>query len=167
MKMNRRMLLSLIGVSPVLAASSSAHAEPTESRKTSATSTGTEAKLTALSPKGTPPPVNRYPLATRTAGSLDGKTVYLVDTGFMSADVVVRELGVWFQQNMPSVKVVARKKAGTYPEQDPKLWAEIKANAAACIMAIGHCAGCTPATVNHCVTMEKMGIPSVAVVTRA
>ncbi len=167
MKMNRRRLLSLIGVSPVLAASSSVHAEPTGSRKTSAMSAGTEAKLTALSPRGTPPPVNRYPLAPRSAGTLDGKTVYLVDTGFMSADVVVRELGVWFQQNMPSVKVVARKKAGTYPEQDPKLWAEIKANAAACIMAIGHCAGCTPATVNHCVTMEKMGIPSVAVVTRA
>jgi len=39
---------------------------------------------------------------------------------------------------MPSVKTVARKKVGTYPEEDPKLWAEIKANAAACIMAIGH-----------------------------
>jgi hypothetical protein len=39
---------------------------------------------------------------------------------------------------MPSVKTIYRKKAGTYPENDPKLWAEIKANGNAVIMAIGH-----------------------------
>src|ERR1700728_354227 len=166
MKVNRRRLLSLLGMSPALLASSRADADPTRPKKV-ANDAGAEPTLTALSPKGTPPPVNRYPMAARTNSSLDGKTVYLIDTGFMSADVVIREVGVWFQQNMPSVKVVSRKKAGTYPEQDPKLWAEIKANGSATIMAIGHCAGCTPATVSHCVTMEKMGIPSVAIVTRA
>jgi hypothetical protein len=167
MKIDRRKLLQMIGISPALAAVPSAHAEAARADKPVETSAASNAKLTALSPKGTPPPVNRFPMAPRLNTSLDGKTVYLVDTGFMSADVVIRETGVWFQQNMPSVKVVSRKKAGTYPEQDPKLWAEIKANAAACIMAIGHCAGCTPATVSHCVTMEKMGIPSVPIVTRA
>jgi hypothetical protein len=166
MKLNRRNLLSLLGASPALLAASPVVADPKRSKGVESHEGG-EPTFTALSPKGTPPPVNRYPMAARTNSSLDGKTVYLVDTGFMSADVVIREVGVWFQQNMPSVKVVSRKKASTYPEQDPKLWAEIKANAAACVMAIGHCAGCTPATVSHCVTMEKMGIPSVAIVTRA
>jgi hypothetical protein len=153
-------------MSPALLASPTAGAAPTRPKNV-ANDAGGEPAFTALSPKGTPPPVNRYPMAARTNNSLDGKTVYLVDTGFMSADVVIREVGAWFQQNMPSVKIVSRKKAGTYPENDPALWAEIKANASATIMAIGHCAGCTPATVSHCVTMEKMGIPSVAIVTRA
>jgi hypothetical protein len=166
MKVNRRRLLSLLGMSPALLAGSRVDADATHPMN-AAKDAGAEPALTALSPKGTPPPVNRYPMAPRVNSSLDGKTVYLVDTGFMSADVVVREVGVWFQQNMPSVKIVSRKKAGTYPENDPALWAEIKSNASATIMAIGHCAGCTPATVSHCVTMEKMGIPSVAIVTRA
>jgi hypothetical protein len=166
MKLNRRKLLSLLGVSPALLAGSPVVAQPKKDTGAERAAAG-EPVFTALSPKGTPPPVNRYPMAPRVNSSLDGKTVYLVDTGFMSADVVIREVGVWFQQNMPGVKIVSRKKAGTYPEQDPKLWAEIKANASATIMAIGHCAGCTPATVSHCVTMEKMGVPSVAIVTRA
>ena len=166
MKLNRRNLLSLLGASPAFLAASPAVAERRKDNGAKGVNSG-EPTFTALSPKGTPPPVNRYPMTPRVNSSLDGKTVYLVDTGFMSADVVIREVGVWFQMNMPSVKIESRKKAGTYPEQDPKLWAEIKSNAAACIMAIGHCAGCTPATVSHCVTMEKMGIPSVAIVTRA
>jgi hypothetical protein len=166
MKLNRRKLLSLLGVSPALLAASTAEAQPNVGKAVERGAAG-EPTFTALSPKGTPPPVERTPMAPRANSSLDGKTIYLVDTGFMSADVVIREVGAWFQQNMPTVKVVSRKKVGTYPEQDPKLWAEIKANASATIMAIGHCAGCTPATVNHCITMEKMGVPSVAIVTRA
>jgi hypothetical protein len=167
MKIDRRKLLMMIGVSPALVGVPSVQARETKVAKESNNGAGSEPKLTALSPKGTPPPTQRFAMAPRTNSSLDGKTVYLVDTGFMSADVVVKELAIWFQQNMPNVKIIARKKAGTYPEPDPKLWAEIKANGAATIMAIGHCAGCTPATVSHCVTMEKMGVPSVAVVTRA
>ncbi len=166
MKIDRRRLLLMMGVSPALVGAPELHAAPARSKSVDG-KTGGEPTFTALSPKGTPPPTNRYPMAPRTNSSLDGKTVYLVDTGFMAADVMIREVGAWFQKNMPSVKVVSRKKAGTYPEQDPKLWAEIKANADVCIMAIGHCAGCTPATVSHCVTMEKMGIPSVPIVTRA
>jgi hypothetical protein len=132
--MNRRKLLSLLGMSPVLLSRSDAEAR---SHKTKAPSESEEPKLTALSPKGTPPPVNRFPM-TPTLSTVDGKTIYLVDTGFLGADEIIRQIANWFQQNMPSVKVVSRKKAGTYPEEDPKLWAEIKANANATIMAIGH-----------------------------
>jgi hypothetical protein len=52
--------------------------------------------------------------------------------------VLLEQMASWFERNVPSVKIVLRKKAGTYPEQDPKLWAEIKANGNAAIMAIGH-----------------------------
>jgi hypothetical protein len=134
---NRRKLLSLLGVSPALLATSTSAATD-KHKKDVASAVIPEAKFTALTPKGTPPPVQRYAMTLRTNSTLDGKTIYLVDTGFMAADVMIREIEAWFQQNMPSVKTVARKKAGTYPEDDPKLWAEIKANATACIMAIGH-----------------------------
>jgi hypothetical protein len=133
---NRRKLLSLLGVSPALLTTSASAAD--KHKNAAAAAAAPDPKFTALTPKGTPPPVQRYAMTPRTNSSLDGKTVYLVDTGFMAADVMIREVEAWMKQNMPSVTTVARKKAGTYPEDDPKLWAEIKANAAACIMAIGH-----------------------------
>jgi hypothetical protein len=73
------------------------------------------------------------------ASSLDGKTIYVVDaTSFLGSETLLKKMQAWFQQNMPSVKTVFRKKAGGYAEDDPKLWAEIKANAYATVMAIGH-----------------------------
>jgi hypothetical protein len=135
---NRRRLLSLIGVSPALLATSTASARDKHKKNAATAGPPPEPKYVALTPKGTPPPVMRYAMAPRTNSSLDGKTVYLVDTGFMAADIMIREVEAWMKQNMPSVTTVSRKKVGTYPEDDPKLWAEIKANAAACIMAIGH-----------------------------
>jgi len=134
--MNRRQLLSLMGISPALLAGASADAAPAKLQSDS-TSSGSQQKFVALSPKGTPPPVQRFPMAPNLT-SLDGKTVYLVDTGFFGADLLLKQVADWFQRNMPSVKTVYRRKAGTYPEPDPKLWAEIKANGNAVIMAIGH-----------------------------
>lgn len=134
--MNRRQLLSLLGISPALLAGAQADAAPAKHQSGSADS-GSEQKFVALSPKATPPPVQRFPMAP-TLKTLDGKTIYLVDTGFFGADIVLQNMAAWFKQNMPSVKTEFRRKAGTYPEPDPKLWAEIKANANACIMAIGH-----------------------------
>lgn len=134
--MNRRQLLSLLGISPALLAGARVDAAPAKSQSDNGTSTS-DRKFVALSPKGTPPPVQRFPMA-HPLSTLDGKTVYLVDTGFFGADLLLKQVQGWFQQNMPSVKTVFRKKAGTYPENDPKLWAEIKANGNAVIMAIGH-----------------------------
>jgi hypothetical protein len=143
--MNRRKLLSLLGMSPVVMAAESALGAQSEKKPTAPVTTHpafaklatAPAKITTVNPKGTPPAIQLIPMAAR-LDSLDGKTVYLVDTGFMAADIMIREVEAWMKQNMPSVTTVSRKKAGTYPEDDPKLWAEIKANAAACIMAIGH-----------------------------
>ncbi|MDE3110239.1 MAG: hypothetical protein KGL02_09885 [Acidobacteriota bacterium] len=134
--MNRRRLLSLLGLSPALLLDTgSAEAK---SRKTAHRGSGGESKLTAVSPKGTPPPIHLYSMAPR-AGSLDGKTIYLVDaTHFDGSETLLLKMQAWFQQNIPGVKTVFRKKAGAYAADDPKLWSEIKANAYATIMAIGH-----------------------------
>jgi len=134
MNVNRRKLLSLLGMSPALLAG----AETQQKKKGAQGSAGSEPKLTAVSPKGTPPPIQLYSMAPR-ASSLDGKTIYVVDaTSFDGSETLLKNMQVWFQQNMPTVKTVFRKKAGVYAEDDPKLWAEIKANAYATIMAIGH-----------------------------
>ncbi len=136
MKVNRRKLLSLLGMSPALLAGSALSRRT--KRKKRAQDAGSEPKLTAVSPKGTPPAIQLYSMAPR-ASSLDGKTIYVVDaTSFDGSETLLKKMQVWFQENMPSVKTVFRKKAGEYAADDPKLWAEIKANAYATVMAIGH-----------------------------
>jgi hypothetical protein len=135
MKINRRKLLSLMGMSPALLAGTQADAGQ---KKKAAHDGGSEPKLTAVSPKGTPPAIQLYSMAPR-ASSLDGKTIYVVDaTSFDGGATLLKKMQVWFQENMPTVKTVFRTKAGVYAMDDPKLWAEIKANAYACVMAIGH-----------------------------
>jgi hypothetical protein len=135
MKVNRRKLLSLLGMSPALLVGSQVEAEQ---KKKGAHGAGSEPKLTAVSPKGTPPAIQLYAMAPR-ASSLDGKTIYVVDaTSFDGGATLLEKMQIWFQENMPTVKTVFRTKAGVYAMDDPKLWSEIKANAYACVMAIGH-----------------------------
>jgi hypothetical protein len=77
------------------------------------------------------------PLAPRFS-SLDGKTIYMVDIGFNNGNVFFQEMQQWFKENMPSVKTIYRRKDGDYPQDDPKLWAEVKSAGAAVIMGVGH-----------------------------
>jgi hypothetical protein len=131
--MNRRKMLSLLGVSPALLAGSRLEAQKPKKTETKA-ATG---KVQALNPKGLPPPIQLVPMAKR-LDSLDGKTIYLVSDGFPSADHFLAQVGNWFKKNMPSVTTVYRLKAGAFADDDPALNAEIKAKGNAVIMAIGH-----------------------------
>ncbi len=135
MKVNRRKLLALLGTSPVLLAGSEVGADPR--KKGVQNGRGSAEKFTAVSPKGTPPAVQLYSMAPR-LDTLNGKTIYLVDTGFFGGGMLLQQMQEWFQQNMPTVKTVFRKKAGGWAADDPPLWAEIKAKGNAVIMAIGH-----------------------------
>jgi len=94
-------------------------------------------KITGVNPKGTPPAIQLIPMAPR-LDTLNGKTVYLVDTGFHGSDVLLHQIEAWFGRNMPGTTVVFRRKAGPYMEDDPNLWKEIKAKGNAVIMAVGH-----------------------------
>jgi hypothetical protein len=136
MGINRRSLLSLLGASGALWAARSAAAQSKEKNPKSAARSG-EVKLTALNPRGVPPPITLIPMAPRLA-SLDGKTVYLVSDGFPGADHFLDQVGIWFKKNMPNVTTVYRLKAGGFADDDPKLNAEIKEKGQAVIMAIGH-----------------------------
>jgi hypothetical protein len=77
------------------------------------------------------------PMAPR-LDTLEGKTLYLVDTGFSGGGLLLQQMQTWFGKNMPGVTVVFRKKAGPYMDDDKPLRAEIKAKGNAAIMAIGH-----------------------------
>jgi hypothetical protein len=96
-----------------------------------------EPKFTVLSPLGIPPAIQLLAMAPRT-NTLDGKTIYIVDDGFVGGDVLLKEMAAWFNRNMPNVNVVYRRKAGGFPDEDPPLWAEIKAKGDAVIMGVGH-----------------------------
>jgi hypothetical protein len=135
MKINRRKLLSLIGLSPAVLAANTALAD--DKKKKPAPAVRGQEKLEALNPKGMPPAVQLVPMAPR-LDTLDGKTVFLVSDGFAGADRFLAQIAIWFQKNMPSVKTVYRLKAGSYFDDDPKLMAEIKASGNAMIMAYGH-----------------------------
>jgi hypothetical protein len=133
--MNRRKLLSLLGMSPALLAGDPARAA--QSKRANSVVDLTQIKLTAVNPKGTPPAIQLIPMAPR-LDSLDGKTVYLVDTGFHGSEVLLLQIQQWFQRNMPQVTTVFKRKAGPYAQDDPELWKEIKAKGNAVIMAVGH-----------------------------
>jgi hypothetical protein len=137
MGMNRRKLLSLIGISPAILAGATAQAQSKEKGKNGKAGSPAGLKLTALNPRGIPPPITLIPMAPRLA-TLDGKTVYLVSDGFPGADHFLDQVASWFKKNMPSVTTVYRLKAGGFADDDPKLNAEIKEKGQAVIMAIGH-----------------------------
>ena len=128
-------MLSLLGLSPALLAGAQADAQQPKP-KTAKVSSAAD-KIETLNPKGAPPPIQLLPMAPR-QGSLDGKTVYLVDTGFEGGGFLLNQIQLWFNRNMPNVTVVFRRKAGPYAEDDPALWKEIKEKGNAAIMAIGH-----------------------------
>lgn len=134
MKVNRRMLLQALGMSPALLAGS---AEAAEKKSTRETSSHSPSKLIGLNPKGMPPEITLFPLAPR-FNSLEGKSIYMVDIGFNNGDVFFQEMQRWFKENMPTVKTIYRRKIGAYPQDDPALWKEIKAAGAAVIMGVGH-----------------------------
>jgi len=133
--MNRRTLLSLLGSSPALLAGLPVEAQP--GKTTPAKPSTSQPLVEGLNPKGTPPPIQLIPMAPR-LDRLDGKTVWLVDTGFEGGGMLLEQVRLWFNRNMPTVNVVFRRKAGPYMEDDPALWKEIKEKGDAAIMAVGH-----------------------------
>ena len=69
--------------------------------------------------------------------SLEGKTVYLVETGFAGAAEFIDEVKGWFERKMPSVTTVSRSKQGNMWTDDPELWQEIQENGDAVIIGVG------------------------------
>ena len=96
-----------------------------------------EPKITVYNPLGQPPAIARIPMAPR-MDSLDGKTVYIVDIGFTDTHQFFTEMQKLLGERYPKTTWVVRTKAGTYFDDDPKLWAEIKEKGHGMIMGVGH-----------------------------
>lgn len=94
--------------------------------------------ITVLNPAVESKMVDRIPLPPR-MDTLEGKTVYMVDINWGGPDAaysVFEEIAAWFEQNMPSVKTVIKRKTGMYSMDDPALWKEIAQNGDAAIVGI-------------------------------
>ncbi len=95
-------------------------------------------KIRVLNP--TPPNrmVDRVPLAPR-LGSLEGKTIFLVDIGWggeNAAPSIYEEMKAWFARNMPGVKIEVRKIKGFYMQDQPELLKEISEKGHAAMFGI-------------------------------
>jgi hypothetical protein len=119
--------------------------------------------LTVLNPVGYAPKVSKKQPAKR-LDSLDGKTVYLVDSRFDDSIELLKQVQAWFGRHMPGVKTKLVQLASYYGTDDPKLWDEIQSHGHAAILGVGHCSTCAPAVSTHAITLEsKYGVPTVAI----
>ncbi|MGD0660405.1 MAG: hypothetical protein ABSD38_20275 [Syntrophorhabdales bacterium] len=96
-----------------------------------------EAKITVLNPLGQPPALKLIPMAPR-LDTLEGKTIYVVDTGYPETKPFLEEMVNLFSAAYPRTKWILRNKIGTYFEDDPDLWKEIKSKGNGMIIAVGH-----------------------------
>lgn len=130
---------------------------------TSIRASETEREVVALNPCGNPPVISAKQLAPRLE-ALDGKTVFLVDSRFDDSIELLRQIVVWFAENMPSVKTELVSLSGYYGRDDPELWSRIRSQGDAAIIGVGHCSTCAPAVTTHAITLETLyGVPTVAV----
>ncbi|MBN2243062.1 MAG: hypothetical protein JW793_10260 [Acidobacteria bacterium] len=96
-----------------------------------------EPEITVLNPLGQPPAIVRVPMAPRIDG-LEGKTIYIVDIGFTDTHQLFTEMRSLLAEKYPQTTWIVRTKIGTYFDDDPKLWAEIKEKGHGMIMGVGH-----------------------------
>ncbi len=99
--------------------------------------TAQEPKITVLNPLGQPPAIVRVPMAPRLS-TLEGKTIYIVDIGFTDTHQFLTEMQKLLSGRYPKTNFEVRLKTGTYFDDDPKLWAEIKEKGNGVIMGVGH-----------------------------
>ncbi len=96
-----------------------------------------ETKIVVLNPRGIQPEIRKIPMAPRQA-TLDGKTVYIVDTKYPNTKPFVQELFAALKAKYPKTTWVLRDKFAGYMDDDPNLWKEIKEKAAGAIVLLGH-----------------------------
>ena len=96
-----------------------------------------EEVITVLNPMGTPPPIQAKQMAQR-LDTLEGKTIYFVNTGYIGTDRLMDVLSDWFKANYPETNVVIKRSSGGMTRVDKALWAEIGEKGDAAIIGLGH-----------------------------
>ena len=101
------------------------------------TQTPEQQVITVLNPVGSPSPTPLIPMAPR-LDTLEGKTIYIVDVMYPLTHQLFEEIQKVFSEKYPKTNWVVKSKAGTYFDNDQKLWEEIKAKAQGMIIGVGH-----------------------------
>ncbi|MEM0488202.1 MAG: hypothetical protein QW707_03245 [Candidatus Bathyarchaeia archaeon] len=94
-------------------------------------------KVKVLCPLGKPPKIRTSALAPRLE-SLDGKVIYVVDVGFPASEKFLFELVRALREKFSKTVWHVVRKRGTYFDDDPLLWEEIRQKAHAVVMYVGH-----------------------------
>ena len=94
-------------------------------------------KITVLNPMGTPPPIQAKQMASR-LNTLDGKTIYFVNTGYIGTDRLMAVMSDWFKANYPKTNIVIKRSSGGMTGVDKALWAEVAEKGDAAIVGLGH-----------------------------
>ncbi|MFC1948190.1 hypothetical protein ACFLXY_09755 [Chloroflexota bacterium] len=123
-------------------------------------------KITVLNPRGTPPPIHMVPMSSRLE-TLEDKTIYIVDMNFPRTHQFWEEMQTLLSGRYPGTNFELRVKTGTYFNNDPDLWAEIKEKGNGIIIGIGQLDTCSPSVIIFCSILESMGLPTAPVITQA
>lgn len=102
-------------------------------------SPGSDMKITVLNPACSSKVAERVPLTPRKFSSLEGKRIFLVDSGWggpTGGYDVFEVMQKWFSQQIPSAKTILVKKKGMWADDDTALWQRIKAEGDAAIYGI-------------------------------
>ncbi len=96
-------------------------------------------QITVLNPMGTPPPITLVPQAPR-PGTLDGKTLYFINTGYIGTDRLMAVMMDWFKANYPKTRIEYRdnQSGAQLSAVSKELWAEIAEKGDAAIVGLGH-----------------------------
>lgn len=96
-------------------------------------------QITVLNPMGTPPPVTLKPQAPR-LNTLEGKTIYFLNTGYIGTDRLMAEMMSWFKVNYPKTTVVYKDSSNgvSLSALNAAMWAEVEEKGDAAIVGLGH-----------------------------
>ena len=96
-------------------------------------------QITVLNPMGTPPPITLKPQAPR-PNTLEGKTVYFINTGYIGTDRLMSVMMDWFKANYPKTNIVYKdnQSGAGLSSVSKELWEEIEKKGDAAIVGLGH-----------------------------
>ncbi len=94
-------------------------------------------KITVLNPMGTPPPITLKQMA-EPLSTLDGKTIYFVNTGYIGTDRLMAVMTDWFKANYPKTNVVTKGSGGGMTGISQAVRTELAEKADAVIIGLGH-----------------------------
>lgn len=124
-----------------------------------------EPTYAALDPRGELPDIHRIPLNPRFP-DLKGKRIFVINSwenGRGGFDPITADLTRRLTERFPGVKVIVSDRNVRYSEDDPKLWARVKAEADAFVYTVAPSSSTTSYAFKWSAKLEKMGLPGTVV----